>query len=165
MELHTFRQELPSQQEARRRPEPTNVIPELTPNEDLERLLRRHRPAISTIEFGMNYGAEWATQHFAAKLAELWRKAEMFGHIFANSPDPVRDGQLPIRIREYLNRVSHSILMPRLLASPATRWALVSRAINEWLLDWVLNETVIQGFDLVLDAEYQLLKHHLLRGK
>ncbi|RHZ59032.1 uncharacterized protein CDV56_106062 [Aspergillus thermomutatus] len=165
MEMHTFRQELPPAEEARSRPEPNanGVNPGLTPDEDLERLLRRHRPDIAAVEFGLNYSLEWATQHFATKLAELWRKVEMFGHIFANIPDPARDDQLPIRIRSYLVRVSHSYLMPRLLSSPYTRWALVARAINEWLLDWVLNETVIQGYDMVLDAEYQLLKLHLLR--
>ncbi|EAW07251.1 uncharacterized protein ACLA_019560 [Aspergillus clavatus NRRL 1] len=132
---------------------------------DLEWLMRHHRGPGPISEPGLPYDLQRATENFGVRLRLLWREAEDFSITFASLPDPVRDAQLRPRIMDYLVRVSDRSIASDLLGSSTTRFHLVTRAINEWLLDHVLNENMVKEFDTAAYDEFLQLKMHLIRSE
>lgn len=101
---------------------------------------------------------------FSSRLRELWTKTELFGQVHANVPSIYKDSHLDKRVKEYIMSVSDRQGASSLLGSPATRFFLVAKAINAFLVRDVLKVTVIKGFDAQADMEIGGIKKQLFPG-
>lgn len=102
---------------------------------------------------------------FVSRLRELWAKTELFGQVHANTPNVYKDSHLDRRVKEYIMAVSDRNGASSLLGSPATRFFLVAKAVNAFLVREVLKVTVIRGFDVQADAEIGGIKKQLFPGE
>jgi len=101
---------------------------------------------------------------FSSRLRELWTKTELFGQVHANVPSIYKDSHLDKRVKEYIMSVSDRQGASSLLGSPATRFFLVAKAINAFLVHDVLKVTIIKGFDAQADMEIGGIKKQLFPG-
>lgn len=101
---------------------------------------------------------------FSSRLRELWTKTELFGQVHANVPSIYKDSHLDKRVKEYIMSVSDRQGASSLLGSPATRFFLVAKAINAFLVHDVLRVTIIKGFDAQADMEIGGIKKQLFPG-
>lgn len=104
------------------------------------------------------------TAEFSSRLRELWTKTELFGQIHANVSSIYKDSHLDKRVKEYIMSVSDRQGASSLLGSPATRFFLVAKAINAFLVREVLKVTIIKGFDAQADMEIGGIKKQLFPG-
>jgi len=102
---------------------------------------------------------------FSSRLRELWTKTELFGQVHANVPSVYKDSHLDKRVKEYIMSVSDRQGASSLLGSPATRFFLVAKAINAFLVHDVLKVTIIKGFDEQADMEIGGIKKQLFPGE
>ena len=102
---------------------------------------------------------------FSSRFRELWAKTELFGQVHANTPNVYRDSQLDRQVKNYVMSVSDKYGASSLLGSSATRFFLVAKAINAFLVREVLKITVVKGFDPAADSEIGNIKKQLFPGK
>lgn len=102
---------------------------------------------------------------FVSRSQELWRKAEVFGQMHANFPDVRKDSKVEQRLKDYLMAISDKYNASTLLGKEETRFYVVAKAINFYLVRDVLKITVVKGFDPVVDAEIGQIKNQLFPGK
>lgn len=102
---------------------------------------------------------------FTSRLHELWTKTELFGQVHANTPSVYKDSHLDRRVKEYIMSVSDRQGASSLLGSPATRFYVVAKAINAFLVHDVLKVTIIKGFDAQADMEIGGIKKQLFPGE
>lgn len=102
---------------------------------------------------------------FSSRLRELWAKTELFGQVHANIPSVYKDSHLDKRVKEYIMSVSDRQGASSLLGSPATRFFLVAKAINAFLVHDVLKVTIIKGFDEQADMGIGGIKKQLFPGE
>lgn len=100
-----------------------------------------------------------------SRFRELWAKTELFGQIYANTPNAFKDSHLDIRVKDYVMSVSDKHGASSLLDSPATRFFLVAKAINVFLVREILKVTMIQGFNDQADVEILSLKEQITPGQ
>jgi hypothetical protein len=99
------------------------------------------------------------------RLQGLFGKMEQWGQAHANVPNVYRDSRLEKRVKEYIMSVSDASTASHLLGNVKTRYFLVAKAINFYLVNEVLKITAVRGFDAVVDAEIEGLKGQLFPGK
>ncbi|KAJ9219517.1 hypothetical protein DTO271D3_745 [Paecilomyces variotii] len=98
---------------------------------------------------------------FVSRFQELWRKSEVFGQVHANLPDVRKDSKVDQRVKNYLMVISDTHGAFNLLGTDDTRFHLVAKAINFYLVREVLKITVVKGFDSVTDSEIGQIKKQL----
>lgn len=102
---------------------------------------------------------------FASKFQDLWTNTETFGQVHANVPNIYRDSKLDKQVKEYLMATSDKMSASRLLANPATRYFLIAKLINFYLVRDVLKITVVKEFDAMADTEIGQIKKQMFPGK
>ena len=102
---------------------------------------------------------------FSSRFRELWAKTELFGQVHANTPNVYKDSQLDRQVKNYVMSVSDKHGASSLLGSSETRFFLVAKAINAFLVREVLKITVVKGFDTAADSEIGNIKKQLFPGQ
>lgn len=98
----------------------------------------------------------------SSRFRDLWAKTELFSQLYTNTPNAFRDSHLDTRVKDYIMTVSDKHGASSLLESRATRFFLVTKAVNFFLAQEVLKDTVvISGFNNETDAEVSSLMDQL----
>ncbi|EGC44170.1 conserved hypothetical protein [Histoplasma capsulatum var. duboisii H88] len=90
---------------------------------------------------------------FGYKFHSLFQKSEAFGQLYINSSSEHPDNAIDSDTMAHLILASHPDSVSGLLADPTTRFVLLVKAINVFLISKVLRMGVVIGFDSTADSE------------
>ncbi|KAL4893746.1 hypothetical protein BDV59DRAFT_201516 [Aspergillus ambiguus] len=93
-----------------------------------------------------------------ARLQTLWTKTESYGMTYANIPCIQVDSQMGQNVKDYVISLSDQAQASTLLGQPTTRYCLVAKAINYYLIKEVMKITAAKGFDASSDEEMGHIK-------
>lgn len=95
----------------------------------------------------------FSAMDFGYKFHSLFQKAEAFGQLYINSSSGYTDNLIDSDAMVHLMLASHPDSVSALLADPTTRFVLLIKAINSYLISKVLRICVVGGFDSTADSE------------
>ncbi|OJD18477.1 hypothetical protein AJ78_01466 [Emergomyces pasteurianus Ep9510] len=95
----------------------------------------------------------FSAMDFGYKFHSLFQKSESFGQLYINSSSGYTDNMIASEAMVHLMLASHPDSLPALLADPTTRFVLLIKAINSYLISKVLRICVVSGFDSTADSE------------
>lgn len=101
---------------------------------------------------------------FWARLQGLWSKSERYGLTHANIPNIQMDSRLGQNVKDYAISLSDQTQASVLLGHPMTRFCLVAKAINYYIINEVMNVTAVKGFDPRADQEICHIKRMMYPG-
>ncbi|RAK95397.1 type 2C protein phosphatase PTC6 [Aspergillus ibericus CBS 121593] len=106
---------------------------------------------------------EWSSviDQLAHRYRELFRKTDTFGQVHGNLPDFVQDMGMEGAVKEYLMTISNKNHAAYLLGNPSTRFTLLTKAINYYLVGEALNITAVRGFEDSVDMGIEELKQQI----
>ncbi|PYI04204.1 hypothetical protein BO78DRAFT_471492 [Aspergillus sclerotiicarbonarius CBS 121057] len=88
---------------------------------------------------------------FTYRYRDLFKKTEAFGQVHGNLPDFGQDMGMEGVIKEYLMTISNKNHAAYLLGNPSTRFTLLTKAINYYLVQEALKITAVRGFEDTVD--------------
>ncbi|KAE8149439.1 hypothetical protein BDV25DRAFT_140819 [Aspergillus avenaceus] len=97
--------------------------------------------------------SETNTWMLSVKFQNLFSRSYIFGQTYTNFPSIRCDSQLGSEIKEYLMTISDKLHASTLTGNPTTRFCMVAKAINVYLVHKILQITVAEGFDAAMDSK------------
>ncbi|OAX81773.1 hypothetical protein ACJ72_03885 [Emergomyces africanus] len=95
----------------------------------------------------------FSAMDFGYKFHSLFQKSESFGQLYINSSSGCTDNMIDSDAMVHLMLASHPDSVSALLDDPTTRFVLLIKAINSYLISKVLRICVVSGFDSTADSE------------
>ncbi|KIW18978.1 hypothetical protein PV08_03267 [Exophiala spinifera] len=98
------------------------------------------------------------------QIARVFDMVEMFSWAHVNFPSSHGDNQLNKSLKErFLQAAAPTQAFP-LMTSPATRYLLVAKVINAWILDKVLRADSFRGFNANIDSMIDAAKNQVYQS-
>ena len=101
----------------------------------------------------------------AYRYRDLFQKTDTFGQVHGNLPDFVQDMDMDSRVKEYLIVISNQNHAAYLLGNPSTRFTLLTKAINYYIVHEALKITAVKGFEESVDMRIEELKQQVCQGR
>ncbi|KAE8355318.1 hypothetical protein BDV28DRAFT_129100 [Aspergillus coremiiformis] len=98
------------------------------------------------------------------RLQSLFARTQLFAHTYTNFPSIHLDSQLNPKVKEYVMSISDKLHASTLLGNPCTRFCVVTKAINFYLVHDILQLTVVKGFDAHMNLEVKQMQDFLTQG-
>ncbi|KAL4989227.1 hypothetical protein BDW68DRAFT_186611 [Aspergillus falconensis] len=98
---------------------------------------------------------------FSNRFQALMRMSEIFGQAHASLPNVFMDSHMDDHVKHYLMAISRGTKASDLLGNSATRGFFVAKAINWYLVEKILDITVISGFDTAADWEISQIQEQM----
>ncbi|PGH15890.1 hypothetical protein AJ79_02057 [Helicocarpus griseus UAMH5409] len=102
-------------------------------------------------------GAEYNVMDFGDCYNNLFQKVEAFTKMYVNAPNGKYDSMINPASMAHLVKSSHANLVSGFLSDPTTRYVLLIKAMNLYIVENVLKLSVIRGFDSTADSEISQL--------
>jgi len=98
-------------------------------------------------------------------LQKIFDMSEKYAYAHANHPSTAGDNALPQAIKEKLMKAAGSHNAFPLMTTPQTRYLLVARVVNQWLVKHVMKYNTYTGFDKRADQAIEKAKSQIYECK